>query len=154
LCNLFGYPPTVQFDIAPQSKTWNCVPEPLIVFVNWDAGGTDEHFRLSDQVFSIIRVTDPNTGIVKATAIYSARLTQRSGRSIDYAGGYQGPPYVPAYYAGPSFFVTLTAAGGAGLFTYFARFSVVCGANYMVNFSSDFSPGLYDLVTGARWEMS
>src|SRR5262249_19649561 len=72
LFNLFGYPPNVQFDIAPQSKTWTCVPEPLIVYVNWDAGGTDEHFRFSDQVFSIIKVTDPNTGIVKATAIYSA----------------------------------------------------------------------------------
>ncbi len=154
LFNLFGYPPNTQFDIAPQSKTWACVPEPLIVYVDWDAGGRDEHFRFSDQVFSIIRVTDPNTGIATATAIYSARLTQRNGRSIDYAGGNIGPPYVPSYYAGPSFHVTLRSAGGAGLFSYYDRFSVGCGANHFVNFSGDFPPGLYDLVTGATWEMS
>jgi hypothetical protein len=149
---LFGLPLNTQFNIAPESKTWTCVPEPLIVDVNWDAGGKEEHFRFSNQVFSIIRVTDPNTGITTATAIYSARLTARNGRSIDYRGG-NSRPYVPAYYAGPSFHVTLRNAGGAGLFSYYDRFSVSCGANHMVNFSSDFPPGLYDLVTGATWEM-
>ena len=153
LFTLFGLPPDTQFDVAPQSKTWTCVPEPLIIDVNWDAGGRDEHFRFSNQVFSIIRVTDPNTGIATATAIYSARLTARNGRSIDYAGGNIGPPYVPSSYVGPSFHVTLRNAGGAGLFKYYDRFSVGCGANHMVNFSGDFPPGLYDLVTGATWEM-
>jgi hypothetical protein len=150
---LFGLPPNTHLRVPPQSKTWTCVPEPLIIDVNWDAGGRDEHFRFSDQVFSIIRVTDPNTGIVKATAIYSARLTARNGRSIDWAGGYIGPPYVPSHYVGPSFHVTLRGAGGAGLFKYDTRFSVGCGADHMVNFSSDFPPGLYDLVTGATWEL-
>ena len=125
--NHFHLPPNTQFDIAPESKTWTCVPEPLIVYVNWDAGGKDEHFRFADQVFSVIKVTDPNTGIATATAIYSARLIQRNGRSVDYSGGYSGPPYVPASYAGPSFHVTLRSAGGAGLFSYYARFSVVWG---------------------------
>jgi hypothetical protein len=153
LFTLFHLPPNTQFDVAPQSKTWTCVPEPLIIDVNWDAGGRDEHLRFSDQVFSIIRVTDPNTGIVTAKAIYSATLTARNGRSIDWAGGYIGPPYVPGYYAGPSFHVTLRSAGGAGLFKYYDQFSVFCGANYTVWFESDFPPGLYDLVTGATWEM-
>jgi hypothetical protein len=154
LTTLFGLPPNTAFKVAPESKTWTCVPEPLIIFVNWDAGGKDEHFRFSDQVFSIIRVTDPNTGITSATAIYSARLTQRSGRSVDYVGGNPNPPpYVPASYAGPSFHVTLRSGGGAGLFNYYDRFSVTCGANHMVDFSSDFAPALFDLVTGATWEM-
>jgi hypothetical protein len=47
----------------------------------------------------------------------------------------------------------LRNAGGAGLFKYYDRFSVGCGADHMENFSSDFPPGLYDLVTGATWEM-
>lgn len=144
LFHLFNPLPNAQFYILPESKTWTCTPEPLIVDVYWDTGSREEHFRLSDQVFSIIRVTDPNTGIVKATAIYSARLTQRNGRSVDYAGSY----------AGPSFHVTLRSAGGAVLFSYYARFSVLCGANSTFNFSENFPPGLYDLVTGATWEMS
>jgi hypothetical protein len=152
--HLFGLPPNTQFNIAPESKTWTCTPEPLIVTVNWDTGGRDEHFRFADQVFSVIRTTDPNTGIATATAIYSARLIQRNGRSVDWVGGYMGPPYVPASYGGPSFHVTLRSAGGAGLFSYYDRFTVTCGASHMVNFTSNFPPGLYDLVTGANWEMS
>ncbi len=31
--------------------TWSCTPEPLIVTLIWDAGGTDEFFRLVDQQF-------------------------------------------------------------------------------------------------------
>jgi hypothetical protein len=142
LLNLFGYKPTLQYDIKPESKTWTCVPEPMIGYVHWDAGGIEEHFRMSDQVFTIIRVTDPNTGVVKATAIYSARLTGGNGRSIDY--GVHG-------YVGPWFQITLRAAGGAGLFSYASRFSVWCGKNEMVNLTSDFPPGLFELVTGATW---
>ena len=62
---LLGLPPHLKLDLA-ESKTWSCVPEPLIFYVNWNAGGTDEYFRLSGQVFSVISVTDPNTDIVSA----------------------------------------------------------------------------------------
>jgi hypothetical protein len=153
LATLFGYPPNVQFDIAPESKTWTCVPEPLIINVIWDTGQVEEHCRFSDQVFSIFRIRDPNSGVVAANAVYSARLTQRNGRSVDYAGGNPGSPYVPAHYVGPVFPITLRAAGGAGLFSYYKNFTVTCGLNLMVNYSSDFPPGLYDLVTGATWQL-
>lgn len=153
LAPLFGYPPDVQFNIAPESKTWSCVPEPFVIDVRWDTGQVEEHCRFSDQVFSIFRIRDPNTGVVSASAVYSARLTQRNGRSVDYSGGNIGPPYVPAAYVGPFFGITLRAAGGAGLFSYHKNFTVTCGLNLMVNFSSDFPAGLYDLVTGATWQL-
>jgi len=28
----------VQFDIRPESKTWTCHPEPLILYINWNGG--------------------------------------------------------------------------------------------------------------------
>ena len=36
--------PSLKLDAA-QSHTWSCTPEPLIVTVSWNAGGTDEFFR-------------------------------------------------------------------------------------------------------------
>jgi hypothetical protein len=66
---LFGLPPTLKLDSAV-SHTWTCTPEPLIVTVNWDAGGTDEFFRLVGQTFTILKATDPNTGITSAAATY------------------------------------------------------------------------------------
>ncbi len=47
-----------QFDIAPQSKTWTCTPEPNILYVRWYAGGTDEFYRLENQTFTIVKYTN------------------------------------------------------------------------------------------------
>jgi hypothetical protein len=70
---ILGLPHPIHADAA-QSKTWGCSPEPLILFVNWDGGGTDEYFRFTGQSFSLIRFTDPNTGTTTARATYSAQL--------------------------------------------------------------------------------
>ena len=156
---LFFYPllglfPQTHFDLQPKSKTWACVPEPMTIQVIWDTGAIEDHVQFSNQVFSLIKVSDPNTGITTATAIYSATMTSKSGQSIDYAGGNLGPgPVVPPYYVGPYFPITLRNAGGAGLSNYYQNFSVACGASIPVNFSKDFPAGLYDLVTGATWQL-
>ena len=34
-----GFHPNLKLE-APETQTWTCTPEPLIVTVNWDAGGT------------------------------------------------------------------------------------------------------------------
>src|SRR5215467_1688700 len=70
---MLGLRPGLKLDAA-QSKTWLCHPEPLILSVSWSDGGSDEFYRLKDQTFSIVRVTDPNTGVTTATASYDARL--------------------------------------------------------------------------------
>jgi hypothetical protein len=154
LYGLLGVGSRLQFDVMPESQTWGCVPEPLIVNVTWSDGSTQEHFRFVNQVFSVIRVSDPNTHVTTATFIYSAQQIGANGSSIDYAGGYQGPPYVPSYYAGPSLFFTLRSSGGAGLFSYSLNFSVPCHANQNVTLMHEFPPGLYDLVAGANWQFN
>jgi hypothetical protein len=92
---LLGLPHHLRLDLA-ESKTWSCVPEPLIFYVNSNAGGTDEYFRLSDQVVSVISITNPNTDIVSAYFSYSAHM-KASGKgysaySVDGVlfGGYEG----------------------------------------------------------------
>ena len=108
LYGLFGFGSRLEFDLVPESRTWTCVPEPLVINVSWSDGRTEEHCRLADQVFSVIRVTDPNTRVATATFMYSATLLGASGSSIDYAGGYIGPPYVPGAYVGPYLFFYFT----------------------------------------------
>ena len=73
LDRLLDFHPTLNLDGA-QSQTWTCTPEPWIINVNWDAGGTDEFFRLVGQQFTILRATDPNTGITSASGWYEANL--------------------------------------------------------------------------------
>jgi hypothetical protein len=153
----FGHGPEPQFNIRPETRSWSCVPEPLIINVTWDRGGTEEHCRFVDQVFSIVRFVDPNTHITTANFIYSARLITASGRSIDYAGGSPGGPgggYVPPHYVGPSMGFTLRSSSGAGLFSYALNFSVACHGNLLLNLVHDFPPGLYDLVEGATWQFN
>src|SRR5579885_3274908 len=66
---LLGVPERLrQFDLMPESKTWICQPEPLVLFVNWFAGGSDEFYRLQNQVFSVIRLIEPNSGHISCTA--------------------------------------------------------------------------------------
>ena len=50
--SVIGLPPTLKFDLS-ESQTWQCHPEPLILYVNWAAGGSDEFYRFQDQLFSL-----------------------------------------------------------------------------------------------------
>ena len=120
--------------------TWSCTPEPLIVTLIWDAGGTDEFFRLVDQQFTILMATDPNTGITSASATYNANLIA-SGKAENPEGFYMeisllnaqgGPLGSPSIYPGNSVFVS-------------------CLDNRPFSVSGAFNAGLYDIVAGAHW---
>jgi hypothetical protein len=128
---------------SAESQTWSCVPEPLILFVTWAGGGTDEYCRFTNQTFSLIRFTNPNTGITTAQYDYSAQLIA-SGRAHstltasplsfsvqmrDAAGG-------------------LILGGGQG-----SNFWVECGANRAYGFGYEFNPGLYSLIKSATWQI-
>jgi hypothetical protein len=103
---LLGLHPSSRLDSAV-SHTWSCTPEPLIINVIWDAGGTDEFFRLVGQSFTILKATDPNTGITSASASYDATLIS-SGKASNVnhfpfyfeitlrnaQGGSLGPPNI------------------------------------------------------------
>jgi hypothetical protein len=141
LSGMFGHGANVRYDAA-QSQTWSCQPEPLILSVSWDAGGTDEYYRLTNQVFSILRVLDPNTGITTATAIYSAQLIA-SGRAKN---SWNAPPH---YFNG-----TLRNAGGAALAFFGDHYWINCQDNYPFNIMGNFPPALYDLVAGATWNIT
>jgi hypothetical protein len=69
----------VQFHVLPESKTWK-PQDPMVLHINWSAGGTDEFYRFEDQAFSIFRITEPNSGHISCTASYIARLVA-SGRA-------------------------------------------------------------------------
>ena len=43
---LLGWPSDFKFDLSPEAKTWQCYRGPLILFTNWDAGGSDEFYQL------------------------------------------------------------------------------------------------------------
>ena len=137
----FGLPPTLKLDSAV-SHTWTCTPEPLIVTVNWDAGGTDEFFRLVGQTFTILKATDPNTGITSAVATYEANLIA-SGKATNINDG--------AFY----FEITLRNAQGGprGSPNIYPGNSVWvnCRDNRDFYVAGAFNPGIYDLVAGANW---
>jgi hypothetical protein len=141
---LLGLPTTLKLDSA-QSHTWSCTPEPLIISVKWDAGGTDEFFRLQDQSFTVLRATDPNTGITSASGVYEARLVA-SGLATN--GDHDGPLY---------FDITLRNAQGGPLGSPGAYPGnivwVSCHDNRDFSIGGAFNPGLYDLVTGATWDI-
>lgn len=145
--SIFGLPHPIHADAA-QSKTWGCSPEPLILFVNWDGGGTDEYYRFTGQSFSLIRFTDPNTGTTTATATYSAQLIA-SGKAQ------RGPSYVAG--GGPgklAFDVYVRNAAGGVLFNFASQpIWVDCHTNIPWLFTYQFNPGLYDLVAGATWQI-
>jgi hypothetical protein len=138
---LLGLHPALKLDAA-ESTTWSCTPEPLIITVNWDAGGTDEFFRWQNQSFTILRATDPNTGITSAAATDEAQLIA-SGKATNVNDGQfffemtlrnaqGGPVGYPSIYPGNSI-------------------SVGCQDNRDFTVGGAFNPGLYNLVTGANW---
>ena len=113
----------------------------MIVTVNWDAGGTDEFFRLVGQTFTILKATDPNTGITSAVATYEANLIA-SGKATNINDG--------AFY----FEITLrNAQGGPRLPEHLSRQFRLgnCRDNRDFYVAGAFNPGLYDLVAGANW---
>jgi hypothetical protein len=138
---LLGLHPTLKLDAA-ESTTWSCTPEPLIITVNWDAGGTDEFFRLQSQSFTILRATDPNTGITSAAATYEAQLIA-SGKATNVNDG------------GFFFEITLRNAQGGPLGSPSIypgnEVSVGCQDNRDFTVGGAFKPGIYNLVAGANW---
>lgn len=136
---LLNLHPTVQYAKA-DSKSWGCTPEPLILFVTWDTGGTEEFYRFTNQVFSIVRSEDPNTGIVTATYAYTARMIAAgTGRTRD-----------PQNDIG----FTLRGPGGSSLFTWSHKYWVHCNDDRTMTFQYQFPAGLYDLVEGANWQLA
>jgi hypothetical protein len=131
----------LHFDAPPQSKTWGCTPEPLILIVNWSGGGSDEFFRLVNQTFSVIKWTNPNTGIATATASYSATIIA-SGRAKTIPGSVA------------NFQLVVRATGGTPILIYTNPFSVRCDENGLFDISHQIDPGQFDLVSGATWSLS
>jgi hypothetical protein len=153
LHRLLGVPEGLtQYDLIPESKTWTCQPEPLILHVNWNAGGSDEFYRLQNQIFSIIRITDPNSLQVSCTATYSARLVASGrARSSPITAG-----RTPTQRSVSQFNLTLRDAQGGSLKGPIPspHYSISCTDNHEFVHFFDFNPGLYDLVAGATWEIS
>lgn len=155
-----GFTPTLkqQFDILPESRTWKVVPEPWFFMATFplfwpDLFGTspkimEVHCLFTDQFFSITRTQNPNTNEITASFTYSARLISGNSRSIDFIGGYIGPPYVPPGRINPFFNYVLLNAAGAPIYQGMLQFSVPCKYNNMVYLTDQFPPGLYDLVAG------
>lgn len=140
-----------QYNIMPESKTWPCQPEPLMLYVAWNDGTSDEFYRLQNQVFSVIRVTEPNSGHISCTAIYSARFVA-SGRGHSH--------YRPAtsslsgYMSSSRFAITLRDSQGGSLGGHTSySYSIACNENREFYQSWNFNAGLYELVAGATWEV-
>jgi len=148
---------SMQFDIMPESKTWMCQPEPLVLTVNWFAGGSDVFYQLQDQTFSIMRITDPNTGHIDCSATYAARLVASGKAKSHYFAPTGDPNYQqdPGYYTLSQFKITLRNAQGAPLTSYTSRGYYInsCQDNYDFIQSWPFSAGIYDLINGATWEI-
>ena len=142
---LLGFPPTLKLDAAV-SQTWTCTAELLIITVVWSGGGTDEWFRLTGQTFTIVKATDPNTGIVNAAATYEARLIS-SGKASN-TNQQWGPLY---------FNITLrNAQGGPLAYPGPPQGNIVwagCHDNTDVTIGGSFKPALYDIVAGATWDI-
>ena len=155
--SLLGLPAGLKFDLAPESKTWHCYPEPLILSINWDAGGSAEFYRLQDQLFSVIRVTDPNSGITTATANYTATLVasgKAKSHEVTAPGPYPGSGVSLGLSTSRFDFRLLDAVGGALNLYDGSLYSISCNDRYPFNQSWNFNPGLYDLVAGANWQIT
>jgi hypothetical protein len=138
-----GVAPTHEFDSRPESKSWPA-SDPLLLFITWAAGGQDEFYRYENQVCSIFKFTDPNTGIVTANATYSAQL-RASGKA---QSGF-------TYLVGRNYSwleLTLHDASGGPLMTFQTQqYSIFCNTNYAINQYWPFNAGLYDLVAFPTW---
>jgi hypothetical protein len=147
---ILGLPPGLKLDSA-SSKTWNCQPEPLIFNVKWDAGGSDEFYRLQNQLFTIFRATDPNTGITTCSASYDATLVA-SGKAASHG---QRPGALDAYLGELYFVITLVNNSGGSLHSQVgSTYWVNCHDNLPFSAGFNFNPGLYDIVAGATWQVS
>ena len=160
--------PNLLFNVLPESKTWTCQPEPLILSVNWPPagpwyapipGGSDEFYRFQDQSFSIIRITEPNSGHISCTANYTARLVA-SGKAKTFFFQQPVTPYGSASSSGffttfSQFKIVLRGAQGSILGTpsLSNSYHIECQDNYWFIHSWDINAGLYDLITGATWEV-
>src|SRR5262245_44292809 len=131
------FPPPRQFDSPPESKTWGCTPEPLIPIVYWDGGGSDEFFRFVNQSYSVIKWTDPNTGTIYATAMYSATLIA-SGRARTTQQG-----SVLSGTSSCGMLITNRIVGGAPFWTVDQLFNVACNENSLFTSSIGIDPGQY-----------
>ena len=127
-------------DVAPETETWPWTPEPIVLFVTWDGGGTDEFYRLQNQSFTKTKWTTPNTGEVNAVAQYNATLVA-SGKAQDHPNNPND--------AALRFNVTLRNAQGGPLWNFDTLFTVRCQDNKQFACGARFDPGLYDLVAGA-----
>jgi len=148
LYQAMGFPYGV-FDLVPESITWHCTPEPLILFVTWSNGGQDEFYRLQDQSFSKIRAVNPNTGVVTCSVNYTAQLVAAGkGRSHEF---YTPPSH---YISSSEFDLTLRNASGGSVGTFKSPpYSIFCHDNYLFFQTWNIDPGLYDLITGATWQI-
>ena len=138
-----GLPSTDEFDVQPESKSWPA-KDPLLLFITWATGGQDEFYRYENQMCSIFKFTDPNTGAVTANATYSAQL-RASGKA---QSGF-------TYYVGRNYSwleLTLHDASGGPLMTFQTQqYSILCNTNYAINEYWSFNAGLYDLVAFPTW---
>jgi hypothetical protein len=138
-----GLPSTHEFDVRPESKSWPA-KDPLLLFITWAAGGQDEFYRYENQMCSIFKFTDPNTGAVTANATYSAQL-RASGKAqsgFTYLVGRNTSVLV----------LTLHDASGGPLMTFQnQRYSIDCDTNYSINEYWPFNAGLYDLIAFPTW---
>jgi|HubBroStandDraft_6_1064221.scaffolds.fasta_scaffold402757_2 hypothetical protein len=139
---LLRIPHGIQADSA-ESQTWGCVPEPLILNVTWAGGATDEYCRFVSQWFTLLKFTNPNTGVTTAQYNYSAQLIA-SGKAHN------------TWNASPlSFSAQLRDAGG-GVLLYGgagSNFWVSCNDNVIYGWGAEFNPGLYDLIKGVTWQI-
>ena len=137
-------PHGVQADSA-ESQTWGCVPEPLILYVNWSNGSSDEYCRFANQSFSLMKFTDPNSGVTTAQYNYSAQLIA-SGK-----GHY-------AWNSAPLGFALQIRDGGGGVLLtgggLSSDFWVNCNDDKPYIYGTVFNPGLYDLIKGATWQIT
>jgi len=143
-----GFPHGV-FDLVPESVTWPCTPEPLVLFVSWYNGGQDEFYRLQGQSFSKIRAVNPNNGQVTCSVNYTAQLVASGkGRSHEF---YTPPSH---YISSSEFDLTLRNSSG-GSVGYFKSpaYSILCHDNNLFFQTWALDPGVYDLVAGATWQI-
>jgi hypothetical protein len=147
---ILGLSPGLKLDSA-QSKSWTCQPEPLILNVNWDAGGSDEFYRLHSQLFSLFRATDPNTGITTCSVFFDATLAA-SGKAASHG---LHPGALDGILGALYFNITLANnLGGSLHYQAGSPYWVNCHDNRAFSAVYNVNPGLYDIVAGATWQIS
>lgn len=156
LHSLLHLPYRSTFDLAFESKTWTCYPEPLVLYVHWNDPAanpsTEEFYRLHNQTFTITRLADPNTGVITCTVMYYANLKPSGLGKSQFIGNGRGA--AGAYYTSV-FVLNLKNAVGAVIASLQSLpYSIYCGTgDYSFTQSWNINPGLYDLITSATWQI-